>query len=73
MYFIVLVMLSRKGYIMSKDILGRSAKDLEIAEEVNNEPTSLHPGDVGVPFKDWECGYCPYQGTVCPGKSKLGG
>ena len=45
----------------------------EIAEEVNNEPTSLHPGDVGVPFKDWECGYCPYQGTVCPGKSKLGG
>ena len=44
----------------------------EIAEEIDNEPTALEPGDVGVPMKDWECNYCPYQGSVCPGKTKLG-
>lgn len=41
----------------------------EMSEEVE-KPEELEVGDVGVPFENWECGYCAYQGTYCPGLTR---
>ncbi len=38
----------------------------EITEDIN-EPEEMQVGDVGVPFENWECRYCAYQGVYCPG------
>ena len=34
------------------------------------QPEELQVGDVGVPFENWECKYCPYQGKYCPGLTR---
>ena len=41
----------------------------EMSEEVE-QPEELQVGDVGVPFENWECKYCPYQGKYCPGLTR---
>lgn len=38
----------------------------EITEDID-EPEEMQVGDVGVPFENWECRYCAYQGVYCPG------
>jgi len=41
----------------------------EITEDIDN-PEEMQVGDVGVPFENWECKYCEYQGVYCPGLTK---
>lgn len=41
----------------------------EVADEVQ-EPEDLQVGDVGVPFENWECRYCEYQGKYCEGLTR---
>ena len=41
----------------------------EVSDEVE-KPEDLQVGDVGVPFENWECRYCDYQGTLCPGLTR---
>jgi len=41
----------------------------EISDEAN-EPEDLEVGDVGVPFENWECRYCDYQGVLCEGLTR---
>ena len=41
----------------------------EITEDIDN-PEEMQVGDVGVPFENWECKYCEYQGVYCPGLTR---
>jgi len=41
----------------------------EISDEAD-EPEDLEVGDVGVPFENWECRYCEYQGVLCEGLTR---
>ena len=41
----------------------------EITEDID-EPEEMQVGDVGVPFENWECKYCEYQGVYCPGLTR---
>jgi len=41
----------------------------EITEDIDN-PEEMEVGDVGVPFENWECKYCEYQGSLCPGLTR---
>jgi len=41
----------------------------EIYEETES-PEDLEVGDVGVPFENWECKYCNYQGNTCEGLTR---